>query len=506
MNLWKNEKKYPDSSGFAPEFDDTTSAFRATAKQPAAIVKEARKVVEIARAFTKEVIKPSAALLDSDVTHDPNHLPWEFVKKANEWGLYTLFIPKLFGGKGYNFSCANLFFEELGTSCLAMANLVGVHYLGYTMLTASWNLRLINRVSREIVEKERNGELCLLSLAMTEPDAGTDSQNVELMDTGNLRCLAKKVPGGYRITGTKIFISCGHLSTWHVVHAYTDSDKASENTVMLLINTNSEGFSFGKKESKMGQKGCPASELIFNNCFVPDDHVCIDNEQIKKLGRSPKKTNEQIFAYIWGASRASVGTFGVAGARGAYETALAFAKETSVNGSKLINQEWCQSLLAQMYLNVATARTACYEATQANAMHGLWKVMNHKPIYYGTKFTPTRILNAIFPWICEKPLATTIMRKVNLDYQKNSEIDRVDGWGSIAKVAGTDASIKNCQLALELMGQSGLRQNKGLEKIVRDTRLLQIYEGTNEINMLNIFKRMIQNYCPESELFSPLNL
>ena len=488
-----------------PEFDDITSAFRATASQPSGIVKEAREVVEIARAFTEEVIRPSVGLLDAAVTDDPQYLPWDFVKKANEWGLYSMFMPKIFGGRGYNFSCINFFIEELGSACLAMANLVGVHYLGYGLLISSWNLRLINRISREIVKKEKKGELCLVSLAMTEPDAGTDSQNVELMNNGNLRCIAKKVPGGYLLTGAKIFISNGHLSTWHVVHAYTDLDKASENTVMLLVNAAFDGFSLGKIENKMGQKGCPASELIFKDCYIPDDHVCIDNAQIKNLKRSPEKTNEQIFAYIWGASRASVGTFGVAGARGAYETTLKFAAETTINGSKLINQEWCQTLLARMYSNIAVARTACYEAAQANAQHGLWKLMNRKIIYYSVRLTPGWVFKA-FSRLFNLPVATTLIRKINLDRQEDYEISRVDGWGSIAKVTGTDAAMENCRLAMELMGQAGLRRDSGMEKIVRDARLLQIYEGTNEINRLNIFKRLIQKSCPGSDVFSRTNV
>ncbi len=494
------------SAVFAPEFDDITSSFRATMNQPATIVKEAREVVRIARAFTNEVIRPSAALLERAASDDPAFLPWEFVKKANEWRLYTLFIPKPFGGRGYNFSCANFFIEELGTGCLAMANLVGVHYLGYTMLTSSWNLRLINQISREIVEKEKKGELCLMSLAMTEPDAGTDSQNIELMNTGNLRCIAKKVPGGYSITGTKIFISNGHLSQWHIVHAYTDPEKASDNTVMLLVKSGSEGFSLGKKEKKMGQKGCPASELIFTDCFVPDELVCIDNTQIASLKKEPSKINERIFAYTWGASRASVGTFGVAAARSAYETALKFAIDTSFNGKQLVHQEWCQTLLAQLLSNTAVARSACFEATQANALHGLWKILNIKPFYYIIRYTPKKIIEKMSSWICEKPVATKLCRKITFDFQKDSEVDRVDGWGSMVKVAGTDAAMKNCQIALELMGGVGVRSDRGLEKIVRDARLLQIYEGTNEINRLNVFKRFIQRHCPETETFSMKNL
>lgn len=500
-------KKQPDqllhTPTYMPEFEDITSAFRATAKQPALIVKEAREVVEIARAFTEEVVRPLAAEMDVCVSEDPAYLPWHFVEKANEWGFYTLFIPKLFGGKGYNLSCITFFLEEIGSACLAMANLVGVHYLGYTMLTSSWNMRLLAAISQEIVAKEKSGELCLMSLAMTEPDAGSDSQNIELMNSGNLRCLAQKVPGGYVVNGTKIFISCGHLSTWHVVHAYTDALAASKNTVMFLVKSGTEGFSLGKHELKMGQKGCPASELIFKDCFIGDDWVCIDNAQIKSVKRNPEKTNEQIFAYIWGASRAAVGSFGVAAARGSYERALAFSQTTRTNGSLLIDQQWCQGILAQMYINTAVARAACYEAIQANAMHGLWKILNIKPLYYATRYTPEKLLTPLLGWLCKKPIVTALMRKVNFDFQTDNEIDRVDGWGSIVKVAGTDAGMRNCQLALELMGQTGIRHDYGIEKIFRDARLLQIYEGANEVNRINVFKRMIQRTYPSAIPFSP---
>ncbi|MBI5895968.1 MAG: acyl-CoA/acyl-ACP dehydrogenase [Desulfobacterales bacterium] len=489
----------------APAFEDFTPALRAIADQPAAIVKEARQIVALARAFNREVIQPSAAALDRQMAEDPDYLPWSFVQTANEWGFYTLFVPKLFGGRGYNLSCVNLFLEELASGCLAMANLVGVHYLGYTMLTASWNMRLLSKISRQIVTSEKQGEPCLLSLAMTEPDAGTDSQNIELMNHGNLRCLAEKVPGGYRLNGTKIFISCGHLSTWQVVHAYTDADKASENTVMLLVHKDSPGFCLGKKEHKMGQKGCPASELIFKDCFVPDDLVCIDNAQIQALKRDAAQTNAQIFAYIWGASRAAVGAFGIGAARGAYEAALRFANETALNGAPLINQQWCQGLLAQMYANVAVCRSACHEATQANAMHGLWKTLNRKPLYYAARLLPAAWAGALLEKICRMRIVTTVSRILNFDLQAEAEIDQVDGWGSMVKVAGTNAGMRNCQLALELMGQAGLRHDRGAEKIFRDARLLQIYEGTNEVNRVNVFKRLIQRSCPQAVSFSQTN-
>jgi len=256
----------------------------------------------------------------------------------------------------------------------------------------------------------------------------------------------------------------------------------------------------------MGQKGSIASELIFNNCFIPDENVCIDNRQMTGFKRSYTETNAQIFSYIWGASRVGVGYFGTGAARGAYEEALRFASERKVDGKLLINHEWCQGMLAQMYTNVAVSRASCLEGMHANAMHGLWKLMNLKPMYYMARYTPAVVLVKIFTWLSEKPFTTWLFRKICFDLQKNEEIDRVDGLGSMIKVAGTDAAMKNCEMALEIMGQAGLRHDQGAEKILRDSKLLQIYEGTNQVNRINVFKRLIARSGGNVNVFSESNI
>lgn len=307
-----------------PKFEDIMCSLRAIGKQPKGIIKETQTVMAVARKFNEKVTRPYVLELDRKMHEDPDYLPWDFVKKASEWGFYSMFMPRFLGGNGYHFSCMSPFSEELGSVCAAMANLIGVHYLGYAALALSWNMRLIDQISRDVINGEKNGKPCLLSFAMTEPDAGTDSQNVEFMDTGSLACHARKVSGGYVVNGTKIFISCGHLATWHMLFAYTDPAKASENMVMLAVKTGTKGFSFGKKEKKMGQKASLASELVFQDCFVPDEYVLLDKAQITHLSKTPRQITEQILASIWAASRMGVGALGTGSARGAFEQALRF--------------------------------------------------------------------------------------------------------------------------------------------------------------------------------------
>ncbi|HEY5494603.1 MAG TPA: acyl-CoA dehydrogenase family protein, partial [Candidatus Anoxymicrobiaceae bacterium] len=81
------------------------------------------------------------------------------------------------------------------------------------------------------------------------------------------------------------------------------------------------------------------------------------------------------------------------------------------------------------------------------------------------------------------------------------EYERTSGWASLSKFSATDAGVKNCELALELMGGAGVRNDQVAEKHLRDSKLLQIYEGTNQLNRLNVFKCMIGRSAPEAKIF-----
>lgn len=487
-----------------PRFEDIMCSLEATRRQPKGIIGESKKVIAIARKFNDEVVRQANLEIDRRCQEDYRYLPWEYVHQANTYGLYTLFLPKMFGGKGYSPASMCYYLEELATECVGMANMVGAHYLGLTFLLSTANMKITEKICREVVDGEKSGEPCLLTLAMTEPNAGTDSQNMEFMDTGGLACHAQKTDNGYVINGTKIFISMGHMSTWHIVQAYTDLKTASESIVTFAVKTGQKGFSFGKQEKKMGQKASVASELIFNDCFIPDDQVCLDNQQAKFLKRSIKETNAQVFAYIWSASRTGVGALCVGVARGAFETAMDFAATHEIDEKRLINQEWCQSMLAEMYKNVAAGRCVYNEANYANGMYGLLKLMNIKPIYYANRYLPKMVLFKLFSWLFTKKATTTWTRRFYFDFQKDDDIDRVDGWGSLAKFSGSDAGMANCRMALEIMGLAGLRHDMRAEKMMRDAKLLQIYEGTNQINRLNLFKRLLARSCNDVLSFSPL--
>ena len=484
-----------------PKFRDITCSLRSVNKLPGAVLKETEQLVATARRFNDEVVRPQALELDRMKHEDPDYLPWDLVEEANRWGFYSMFIPKLFGGHGMNMPGLSYVLEEIGSGCTAISNLIGVHYLGVATLCGSWNTRLMNKIMRETAEGEKTGKPCLISLAITEPGAGTDTEEVDLVARAKVTCHAEKVPGGYRLNGRKIFISNGHLSTWHMTIAYADLENPAETTVMLAVKTGMDGFAFGRQEHKMGQKGCPASELIFEDCFVPDELICFDAAQAARYSRSMTQITAQLLDYVLSASRAGVGAFGTGVARGAYEEALRFAQETEVGGKLLINHEWAQCLLAEMYKNVALARLSYIETNYANGMYGLFKLLHYKPLFYYMKYLPQSIIDKYLEPLMNLDVTTWFFRKLYFDWQKDEEYQRTSGWASMSKFSGTDAGVKNSQLALELMGGAGVRTDQMAEKHLRDSKLLQIYEGTNQLNRLNVFKCLIGRSAPQARLF-----
>lgn len=484
-----------------PRFDDITASLASTRSLPRGVIAETRAALAMARRFNEAVVKPRARELDAAKKEDPDYLPWEIVAEANRWGFYTMFIPKIFGGGGVNLGALSYVLEEIGSGCTGIANLIGVHYLGVATLCGSWNIRVMNRVFRDTVEGRESGEPCLISLAITEPEAGTDVEEVDLVSKAKVCCHARRVEGGYVLNGRKIFISNGHLSKWHMTIAYDDLSNPAESVVMLAVHNDMKGFSFGRQEHKMGQKACPASELIYEDVFVPDELVAIDCPQGRTYRRAIKELNMQVIDYVLSGSRAGVGAFGTGVARGAYEEALRFARETEVGGKLLINHEWAQCILAEMYKNVALSRLSYNETNYANGMYGLFKVLQYKPLFYYLKYMPQTLIDRFIQPLLELPVVTWLFRKIYFDWQKDEEAQRTSGWASISKFASTDAGIRNSQLALELMGGAGVRCDQGAEKHLRDAKLLQIYEGTNQLNRLNVFKCLIARSIPDAVVF-----
>jgi acyl-CoA dehydrogenase len=139
-----------------PRFRDITCSLRSVHKLPGAVLKETQELVALARRFNDEVVRPRALELDRMKHEDPDYLPWDIVEEANRWGFYSMFIPKLFGGRGMNMPGLSYVLEEIASGCTAISNLIGVHYLGVGTLCGSWNISVMKGKGRESPASSRS--------------------------------------------------------------------------------------------------------------------------------------------------------------------------------------------------------------------------------------------------------------------------------------------------------------------------------------------------------------
>ncbi len=108
-----------------PKFEDSFNGLEYAPRLPKAMVKETRELVAYARKFNDEVVRPSALTLDRKTHEDPDYLPHDLIKTVNDWGFYTMWVPKIFGGRGMSLPSASPVMEEISSACVGIANVMG---------------------------------------------------------------------------------------------------------------------------------------------------------------------------------------------------------------------------------------------------------------------------------------------------------------------------------------------------------------------------------------------
>lgn len=464
------------------DFDQMYPMFAALRASRPRHVDVLERAFDQAREFRARVVEPNALELERRMMENPRYVAEDLLAEAARRRLFTSLVPKLFGGLGLPFGAVMLTIEEISAGCVGIANLLAVHGLAITSVAATGDLAGLERVSRALVESERAGRPKLLSTGITEPGAGTDTEDADFLATARITCEATPVAGGYRLNGRKIFISNGSIAATHVVYMPTDRRAPVETTFVFLVEEGTPGFSIGRVERKMGQKACPAAELVFEDCFVPER---------QRLGKEalPGRRIDLIF----GATRGGVGAFAAGVARGALERARAFAETHRLGARPLIGEQWVQMRLAQMHMNAELARMAYVSAMLQNELFGLMSLMQAGALL---ERLPARLL-ASAP--VKRALGSRLARERvegGVAGLHDWQVAATSASGAVAKAAASDLAVENCGLALDILGASGLRHDAGVEKLFRDAKLLQIYEGTNQLNRVEIFKKALGGAHP----------
>ena len=207
-----------------------------------------------------------------------------------------------------------------------------------------------------------------MACAITEPEAGTDVEDPDLLRRARITSHARRVPGGFRLSGTKRFISNGSVARWITLLMPTDPRRPAESWTCFLLDTRSEGFAVSRVEHKMGQRACPAAELTFDEVFVPAERI------VSREGDGAAATT-----IVLACSRPPVAAIATGIARGAYERVLAWLEEDRA-ARGLLQRQHVQLALAGMEEEIHLARQAYMDAATELDHAALGGVMSHPAV------------------------------------------------------------------------------------------------------------------------------
>ena len=364
------------------------------------LTEEQKTIKSLARRIAEERILPVRAELD-----EKEEFPWAIIKDLADADIFRVFVPEEYEGLGGGCLELCLVVEELSRICGAVATCYAVNALGCFTLIDYGTEEQKRKYLPDIASGKR-----LTAFAVTEPTAGSD--------VSAIKTTAEKVEGGYVLNGTKQFITNGGEAEIYTVIALTDKTRGARGASAILVEKDTPGFSFGKKEKKMGIRASVTRELIFRNCFVPEENL------IAKPGMGFLLTMK-----LFDHSRPGIGSQAVGIAQGALEVAVDYTRQRIQFGQPLISLPVVQDILGDMGTQIEAARALVYAAAR----------------------------------------------------MVDSGAKDVTEESAMAKVFASDMAMKVTTDAVQICGGIGYMRDFPLEKMMRDAKITQIYEGSNQV-------------------------
>ena len=378
---------------------------------------EERLLRSTAREFAAREVAPGATARDEAEEFDRS-----IFRRMGELGLTGAPLPESVGGAGFSYLGWTLVMEELGAADMATAVTLSVHILSQLPVVTWGTDEQRSRWLGPMISGEALG-----AFALTEPHAGSDA--------GAIRTRAERVgpadaPEGYRLTGTKIWISNAPEADRYLVFASLDPSAGPSAITAFLVERGAAGFSFGAHERKMGIRACPAAEIVFDGCEIP---------VANRLGAEGDGYRIALSALAEG--RISIAAACVGLARAALEQAARYLVERRAFGGPLADQQGLRFMLAEMSRDIEAARALTRQAAAAKDR--------------------------------DEPIGEA---------------------SSLAKWTASDTAMRVATDAVQLFGAAGYSRETGIERLMRDAKGAQIYEGTNQIHRLivadELFKRI----------------
>jgi len=380
------------------------------------LTEEQLMVRELARRFAVERIAPVAAGLD-----DREEFPRELLRGIGRAGLAGLSVPEAYGGMGLGHLASCLAIEEISRGCAGVGVSYAASILGYAPILL---------FGSEAQKQKHLPALCsgeeVAAFALTEPQAGSDASAIQ--------CRAGRAPGGYVLNGNKQWITNGGEAAVYTVIALTDPKRGVRGASAFIVPREAPGLTYGKKERKLGIRCSATRELVFQDCYVPEDSL---------LGREGH--GFLIAMRNLSLGRPGVGAQALGIAQSALDHSVRYAREREQFGQPIGRFQAVSHLIAEMAIKVEAARALVY----------------------------------------------AVARSID------AGATDFEAAASMAKTFASDAAVSAAVDAIQVFGGYGYMRDYPVEKLLRDAKITQIYEGTNEIQR-NIIAAELQKAAARS--------
>ncbi len=377
------------------------------------LTEEQRAIREAARDFALQEIDPIVEEID-----EAQKFPRELFAKMGELGFLGVVVPEEFEGAGLGYIEYVLILDEISR----IDPSIGLSVAAHNSLCSQHIYKFGNQEQRQRWMPDLATGRKIGAWALTEPGAGSDAAGT--------RTKAEKVDGGWLLNGSKTFITHGKVGDVCVVLAVTDPDAPRHHNISaFVVEKGMEGFRAGKKEDKLGSRASDTSEVILEDCLVPDDHLL--GERGDGFIQSLK---------ILDGGRISIAALGLGTARGAFDLALAYSKEREQFGKAIAKFQAVQFHLAEMATRIAASEALVMAAAE-----------------------------------------------------KMNRGERVTRLAAEAKLYAGEAAVFCAERGVQIHGGYGYIKDYRAEKFYRDCKICTIGEGTSEIQRLVIARQLLDN-------------
>jgi alkylation response protein AidB-like acyl-CoA dehydrogenase len=378
-----------------------------------ALTEDQKAVRDAARDFARREIDPLVEELD-----EAQHFPKELFAKAGELGFLGVIFPEELGGAGFGYVEYVLVISEIARVCPGIGLSVAAH-----------NSLCSNHIFKFGTEEQRRRWLVPLASgrkigawSLTEPDAGSDAAGT--------RTRAEKVEGGWLLNGSKTFTTHGSVGDICVIFAVSDPEgRRHHNISAFVVEAGTPGFRPGKKENKLGTRASDTSEVIMEDCLIPDENL---------LGERGDGFIQAL--KILDGGRISISALGLGTAQGAFDTALAYAKERHQFGRPIAKFQAIQFHLAEMATKIAASEALTFAAALA------------------------------------------------MDSGRS-----VSRLAAEAKLMTGETAVFCAERGVQIHGGYGFIKDYRAEKFYRDCKICTIGEGTSEIQRLVIARQILRD-------------